>query len=185
MCLATYFGMQFTEPCVIVLPRLSHQRRKRNIIQRGKAIFPDFFPSVKCFFLVENSHFGRPKTNFSRFESEKQKNKNKKTKQKKVLSSFYTFSSFHFQFSTFPFSIFLLFFSIFPFFRASFFLVGLQKFPGEKCQGGTLPPGYYATVGHSSVNHNVKYAVQSIKYMLCNLYCMVRYRLGLTLGAKG
>ena len=34
----------------------------------GKVIFPDFFPSVKCFFLVENFHFGRPKTNFSSFE---------------------------------------------------------------------------------------------------------------------
>ena len=34
----------------------------------GKLIFPDFFPSVKCFFLVENSHFGTPKTNCSGFE---------------------------------------------------------------------------------------------------------------------
>ena len=30
----------------------------------GKVIFPDFFPDVKCFFPVEKSHFGRPKTNF-------------------------------------------------------------------------------------------------------------------------
>ena len=35
---------------------------------RGKVIFPDFFPGVKCFFPVENFHFVRPKTNFSGFE---------------------------------------------------------------------------------------------------------------------
>ena len=85
----------------------------------GKVIFPDFFPGVKCFFPVENSHFGRPKTNFRRFQkwkAKKKKNKqtNKQTKnkqkEKKVLTSFliYNFSNFHFQFSTFPFTIFLL-----------------------------------------------------------------------------
>ena len=44
----------------------------------GKVIFPDFFPSMKCFFLVENFHFGRPKTNFSGFEKWKAKKKKKK-----------------------------------------------------------------------------------------------------------
>ena len=45
------------------------QGRKCTIFQRGKVIFPDFyFPGVKCFFSVENSHFGRPKTDFSGFE---------------------------------------------------------------------------------------------------------------------
>ena len=33
----------------------------------GKVIFPDFFPDVKCFFRVENSDFGRSKTNFRCF----------------------------------------------------------------------------------------------------------------------
>ena len=41
----------------------------------GKVIFPDFFPGVKCFFPVENFHFGRPKTNFSGFEKWKEKKK--------------------------------------------------------------------------------------------------------------
>ena len=35
-----------------------------KIFWGGKVIFPDFFPGVKCFFPVENFHFGRPKTNF-------------------------------------------------------------------------------------------------------------------------
>ena len=76
---------------------------------------------MKCFFLVENFHFGRPKSNFSGFEKWKAK---KKKKKKKVLSSFCNFSTFHFQFSTFPFTIFLLFFSIstpFPFFPCLLF----------------------------------------------------------------
>ena len=45
--------------------------------RRGKVVFPDFFPGVKCFFPVENSNFGRPKTNFSGFEKWKAKKKKK------------------------------------------------------------------------------------------------------------
>ena len=80
----------------------------------GKVIFPDFFPEVKCFFPVENSHFGRPKTNFQIsvvLKSEKQKGG-----KKKVLLSFcnfpppsiVNFPPFLFQFSSFssPFSLF-------------------------------------------------------------------------------
>ena len=48
----------------------------------GKVIFPDFFPGVKCFF---PGNFGRPKTNFHRFQKWKQK---KKKKKKKLLISF-------------------------------------------------------------------------------------------------
>ena len=52
------------------------QGHKRHIFfWGGKVIFPDFFPSVKCFFPVENCHFGRPKTNFSDFEKWKEKKK--------------------------------------------------------------------------------------------------------------
>ena len=41
----------------------------RGIFFRGgKAIFLEFFPGVKCYFLVENFHFGRRKTNFSGFK---------------------------------------------------------------------------------------------------------------------
>ena len=88
----------------------SVQGRKGNIFQRGQSHFSWFFPTVKWFFPVENSHFGRPKTNFSGFG----KWKGKEKKEKKGLSSFCNFSPFHFQFSTFLFSIFRLFYSIFP-----------------------------------------------------------------------
>ena len=112
------------------------QGRKRNIFQRGQSHFSWFFPGVKCFFPIENSHFGTPTTNFSGFE-----------KWKKKTSSFCNFSSFHFQFSTFPFSI-SFFSSPFPLF---FFL---PLFPGRsaeisrwKVSGKHLPPasGCYAT----------------------------------------
>ena len=65
--------------------------------------------------------------------------KSKKKKKKKVISSVCNFSPFHFKFSTFDFPSFSSPYSFF--FLASLFLVGQQKFPGEKCrQGGTLPP---------------------------------------------
>ena len=96
----------------------------------GKVIFPDFFPCVKCFFPVENFHFGSPKTNVCRFEKWKAKKK----------TAFSNFPSFHFQFSTFSFN-----FPLFHFFLASFFLVGQQKFPNQKSLGDTLPPACYAT----------------------------------------
>ena len=55
--------------------------------------------------------------------------KRKKERKKKVLSSFWNFLPFHFQFSIFPFTTFLLFFSIFPLFNFSLplFPVGQQK----------------------------------------------------------
>ena len=99
----------------------------------GKVIFPDFFPGVKCFFPVENSHFGRPKTNFRRFQKWKAK------KKKRSSPLFLTFSCFHFQFSTFS----SQFSPLFPFFLASFFPIRQQKFPGQKSLGGhsaPLPP---------------------------------------------
>ena len=49
-------------------PKTVNRGVRGIFFRRGKDIFPDFFPNVKCFFLVENSHFGRPKTNFSGFE---------------------------------------------------------------------------------------------------------------------
>ena len=85
----------------------------------GKVIFPDFFPSVKCFFLVGISHFGTPKTNFSGFEKWKKKKKKKKKGKKKgplLIFHFVTFptsvfnfppSLSRFSFSS-PFSLFLL-----------------------------------------------------------------------------
>ena len=42
---------------------------RRIFFRGGKVIFPDFFPGMKkCFFPGQNSHFRRPKTNFSGFE---------------------------------------------------------------------------------------------------------------------
>ena len=106
----------------------------------GKVTLPDFFLGVKCFFPVENFHFGRPKTNFSGFEKWGEK----------VLSSFRNFSLlpfsiFHIPFYNFP--SFLLHFSFFffHFFLASFSPVDQQKFPGRKSRGEHLPPACYAT----------------------------------------
>ena len=106
----------------------------------GKVVFPDFFLGVKCFFLVENSHFGRPKTNFRHFQKWKEK--------KKSSPLFITFSP---SISNFPpsllqFSFFPPQFSpLFPFFLASFYPIRHQKFPRQKSLGGTLPPTCYDT----------------------------------------
>ena len=76
---------------------------------------------------------------FSKVKSKKKKKKKKGG----VLTSFYNFSYFQFQFSTFPFSIFFLFFSIFspfPFFPCLFFPIHQQKYPGQKSLGALCPP---------------------------------------------
>ena len=84
------------------------QGHKRNIFQRGQSHFPDFFPSVKCFFPVENSHFGRPTRNFIG-----------------VLKLFLLpFSIFHLPLFDFP-----SFLVHFHFVLASLSPVGQQKFP--------------------------------------------------------
>ena len=77
----------------------------------GKVNFPIFFPGVKCFFLVENYHFGRPKTDFSGFERWKAKKK----KGPLFILYFVTFppSSFNFPPSLFQFSFFSSPFSLF------------------------------------------------------------------------
>ena len=103
----------------------------------GKVIFPDFFPGVKCFFPIENFHFGGPKTNFPGFWKVRSK------KKKKVLSSFCNFSTFHFQFYTFPlqFSFFSSkFFPLFSFFPCLFFPSRSAEISQSEVSGGTLPP---------------------------------------------
>ena len=113
----------------------------------GKVIFPDFFPVVKCFFPVENSHFGRPKNKFSPFfKSEKQKKNTKKAKtKKKVLSSFCNFSTFLFPIFHLPFynfSSFLLNFHPFSLFSLPLFSRYVSKnFPVRSLP----PPACYAT----------------------------------------
>ena len=57
----------------------------RSIELRGVTgkFFQIFFPGEKCFFPVENFHFGRPKTNFTGvLKSEKQKKRKEKKKKK-------------------------------------------------------------------------------------------------------
>ena len=94
-------------------------RDVRGIFFTGdKIFFPDFFPGVKCFFLVENSHFGRPRKNF--------------------LSSLSNLSPFYSPFATFP---------LISFFSSLFSLSSLPLFSRKvsrnfpvRSVGGTLPP---------------------------------------------
>ena len=112
----------------------------------GKVIFPDFFPDVKCFFLVENSDFGRPNTNFLRFQKWKAKKTKTKTKQKKrssPLSVTFPTSNSNFSPSLLPFHnfpSFLLNFYPFPFFPCLFFPDTSAKISWSEVSGGTLPP---------------------------------------------
>ena len=110
----------------------------------GKVIFPDFFPDVKCFFPVENSNFGTPKTNFRR----RQKWKAKKKKKKRVLTSFYSFSYFQFKFSTFPFHQFpSLLLNFYPF---SFFLPDTSaKISRSEVSWGHPAPHLLRATGHT------------------------------------
>ena len=99
----------------------------RKIFLRGQSHFPDFFPDVKCFFLVENFHFGTPKTNL---------------KKRGVLSSFwkfslYPFSIFHLPFYNFP--SFLLHFPPFQFFPCLFFPGRSAEISRSEVSGGTAP----------------------------------------------
>ena len=122
----------------------------------AKSFFPDFlFPSVKCFFPVEKSHFGRPKTNFSAVVLKSEKHKKQKTKKrkgkKKVLSSFCNFppSIFNFTPSLFPFFNFPSFLLHFTFFSLPLFSWWVNRnFPvrslgegaGGHCAPYHLPP---------------------------------------------
>ena len=93
-----------------------------------------FFRGAKSFFLTfspaENSHFDRPKTNFSG----KAKSKKKKKKRSPLLIVTFPPSIFNFPPSLFPFSFFYA-----PFSLASLFLVGQQKFPSQKSLGALCP----------------------------------------------
>ena len=111
----------------------------------GKVTFPNFFPSVKCFFPSRNFHFGTPK-------QISMVSKNDRQKKKRPLL-IYIPSLFHFQFSSSPFTISLLFLSIFPFSLPLFSLSSsfslflslfppfpfLPKFPPNFPRVGDLP----------------------------------------------
>ena len=103
------------------------QGRNRKIFLRGQVIFPDFFPGVKCFFPVENFHFGRPVENFHFGRP--------KTNFSHSVTFPPSISNFCLPFFNFP-----SFFTPFPFFfLASFLLVGQQKFPVGSL-GALCPP---------------------------------------------
>ena len=122
------------------------QGRNRHIFLRGQSHFSWFFSQCEMlFFPVETSHFGRPKTNFCRFQKWKQKQTNKQPKKKKKKKrSSPLFITFPTSISNFPppllqFSFFSSQFS--PLFLASYFPIRQQKFPGQKSRGGgTLLP---------------------------------------------
>ena len=99
------------------------QGRNRKIFLRGQNHFSWFFPGVKCFFPVENFHFGWPKTNFSGFGFEKWQAKRKKKERKKKKGPLLIFVTFPLSMFHFPFTIFLLssIFTLFPFFPCLFF----------------------------------------------------------------
>ena len=124
--------------CCSLTSGVNSARGVRRIFFRGvKVIFSNFFPGVKCFFLLENSHFVRPKTNFSGFEKwQKKKEKEKENDPLFLLP----FSIFHLPIFNFP-----SFQLHFPLFLVSFFPVGQQKFPGQKSRGAPYPPPSYAT----------------------------------------
>ena len=114
----------------------------------GNVIFPEFFPGVKCFLPVENSRFGRPKTNFRLFQKSFFFEKKKKKKGSSPL--FITFLTYisNFPPSLLQFSFFPSQFSpLFPFFLASFFPIRQQKFPGQSLGALSPPPACYATGG--------------------------------------
>ena len=120
------------------------QGHNKKIFWGGKVIFPDFFP--KCFFPVENFHFGRPKTNFSGFEKWKEKERRKKKKRPSP------------HFVTFPPSIFYLpftfsIFTPFPFFPCLFFPGRSAEISRSEVGGGVHHwiNGYYLPKITSSV----------------------------------
>ena len=117
------------------------QWHKKNIFMRQSHL-SQFFPGLKCFFLVEISILVDPKQ-----ISVVSKNKKQGGGKKKPSVNFHAF--FHIHFKIFPLPIFLCFFSIFSVFLASFLQVGQLKFLGEKHQGASAslppPPGCYTT----------------------------------------
>ena len=124
------------------------QGRNRKILLRGQSHFSLFFPDVKCFFPVENFHFGWPKTNFSEKWKAKQTKQNIKTKKKqtnKQTNKNKTKKKSSPHFVTFPLSIFnfppsLLQFSFFSSQFSHLFPFLLDFFPRSEVSGGTLPP---------------------------------------------
>ena len=83
---------------------------------------------MKCFFPVENFHFGTPRTNSSGFEK-------REAKKKKSSPHFVTFPP-----SLLQFSFFLLNFHPFSIFPSLFFPYRSAEISRSEVSGGTLPP---------------------------------------------
>ena len=79
-------------------------------------IFPDFFPGLNSFFLIENFHFGTPKTDFRHFEKWKAEKKSPL-----LILEFFPTSIFNFPPSLLQFSFFYSPFPPSPFFPCCFF----------------------------------------------------------------
>ena len=111
---------------------------------RGQSHFSlFFFPSVKCFFPVENSHFGTSKRNFWRFQKWKAKKKKKKKKKKRFSPLFITFPTLisNFQSSLSQFSFFSSQFSpLFLFFSLPLFSRYVSKNFRSEVSGGHSAP---------------------------------------------
>ena len=120
--LSMFVSFIFSKSIFLYGSGTEHQRDQTGIcFWGGKVIFPDFFPGVKCFFPVENSHFGRLKTNFLCFQ------KSERQKKKKNPPLFI--------------AIFLLFFSIFiPFPLPHFSRYVSKNFPVRSLWGALCPP---------------------------------------------
>ena len=97
-----------------ILPLAYKQGCNRHIFLRGQSHFSWFFSRGEMFFPGRKFPFWYTQNKFPSFSKVTKKEKKKK---KKVLTSFYNFSYFYFQFSTFHFTIFLPFFLILPLFH--------------------------------------------------------------------
>ena len=111
-----------------------NQGLNRHIFLRGQSPFFWFFSGVKCFFQVQNSHFGRPKTNFRRFQKWKAQKKKKKKKGPHLF-----LERFPASISNFP--PFLVNYHPFSLFSLPLFSRYVSKnFPVRSLGGGHPPP---------------------------------------------
>ena len=152
---------------------MKKQGHNRHIFLRGQSHFSWYFSQREMFFPVENSHFGKPKTNFCRFQ--KWKAKKKKKKKKGPHHFLYNFSYFHFQFSTFPFynfpSFLLNFHSFYHFSLSLFSRYVIKNFPVRSLWGALCPPAPHLLRHCEKVHSNkhkigVVLAQRLLKYLL-------------------
>ena len=130
--------------CILKLTKGQTQRQwcKRNIFQRGKVTFPNFFQVWNMLFLSGNFPFWYTPNKRHWF----QKVKSKKKKKSSLL--IFTLLPFHFSFPTFHFSNFPSFLLHFPFFLCLYFPNRSAKKISVKNVRGAFscpPPPRYTT----------------------------------------